>query len=220
MLVRFVHIHEIEKCIFVFLLPSSSGEACVSSLRRFISSRGAPKSFISDNGSAFVSREVQDYVASKYIQWKFNTEAAPWKGGFFERMVKSTKRCLKKVLINTRLTYEELLTFIKEVENTVNNRPLVYMYDDVHQEVLTPNKLLFGRNLDTSASVDEVIVEKDLSKRAKYVTILLEQWWRRWSKDYLTELREHQKITAKTKTNSVEPIIEDVKMFAVKNRSD
>ena len=196
------------RCVFLDLVPYSSGEACVSTLRRFISSRGAPKLFVSDNGSAFISREVQDHVSSKYIRWEFNTEAAPWKGGFFERMIKSVKRCLKKVLINTRLTYEELLTVIKEVENTVNNRPLVYMYDDVHQEVLTPNKLLFGRNLETSASTDEVVIERDLSRRAKYINTLLNQWWRRWSKDYLTELREHQKIVSKT--NSIDPIVGDI----------
>ena len=63
-------------------------------------------------------------------------------------MIKSVKRCLKKVVLNARLNYDKLLTGLKEIENIVNNRPLIYMYDDVNQEVLTSNKLLFGRNLD------------------------------------------------------------------------
>ena len=46
----------------------------------------------------FVSKQVQEFVASKFIQWSFNTEAAPWTGGIFERMIKSVKRCLKKEL--------------------------------------------------------------------------------------------------------------------------
>ena len=37
-------------------------------------------------------------------------------GGFFERMIKSTKCCLKKILGKARLTYEELLTVLTEVE--------------------------------------------------------------------------------------------------------
>ena len=48
-----------------------------------------------------------------------------WTGGFFERMIESVKLCLKKVLFNARLNYEELLTVLKEIENIINNRPLV-----------------------------------------------------------------------------------------------
>ena len=122
------------RCIYLDLVPDCSGESCVLALNRFINSRGAPKLIISDNGSSFVNQDVQKFVASKFIKWNFNTEAAPWKGGFFERMIKSVKRCLKKILINARLSYEELLTVLKEVENVINNRPLIYMYDDVNQD--------------------------------------------------------------------------------------
>ena len=41
--------------IFLDLVYDASAEACISALQRFISSRGAPKAFISDNGSAFIS---------------------------------------------------------------------------------------------------------------------------------------------------------------------
>ena len=197
------------RSVFLDLVSDCSGEACVSVLHRFISCRGAPKIFISDNGSAFVSNLVQDFVAEKGIQWSFNTEAAPWTGGFFERMVKSVKRCLKKMIFNARLTYEELLTVLKEIENVINNRPLIYVYDDVNQEILTPNKLLFGRNLETNANPNyELKIERDLSKRQKYTLTLLNQWWSRWHYDYLTELREYHKFSSK-KRNLV-PTVGDI----------
>ena len=150
--------------IYLDLVPDCSAEACVSALKRFISSRGAPKLFISDNGSNFVSNDVQEFVASKFISWSFNPQAAPWTGGFFERMIKSVKRCLKKVLFNSRLTYEELQTVLKEIENVINNRPLVFLYDEINDNVLTPNKLLFGRNLPVVAASDEIPIEKHLTK--------------------------------------------------------
>ena len=51
---------------------------------------------------------------------------------------KSVKRCLKKVVRNARLTYEELLTVLIEVEGVLNFSPLTYVYDD-DLEPLTPS---------------------------------------------------------------------------------
>ena len=65
------------------------------------------------------------------IQWKFIVEKAPWWGGFWERMVGITKRCLKKTIGRSTLTFEDLLTVFVEIEGTINNRPLTYLYDDI-----------------------------------------------------------------------------------------
>lgn len=46
-------------------------------------------------------------------------------------MVGSTKRCLRKVLGNARLSFDELLTVVVEVEGTLNKRPLTYDYDEM-----------------------------------------------------------------------------------------
>ena len=62
-------------------------------------------------------------------------------------MVKITKRCLKKVLKNSSLSYEELETVLVEVENIVNNRPLTYVDTDTTGEIVTPNHLIYGRSL-------------------------------------------------------------------------
>ena len=59
---------------------------------------------ISDNGKTFkatakgISAMLSDSVvqgcsAKTGIQWSFNLKKAPWWGGLFERMIKSTKRC-------------------------------------------------------------------------------------------------------------------------------
>ena len=135
--------------IYLDLVPDCSGKSCVDALTRFINSRGAPKLAISDNGTAFISKDVQTFASNRGIRWKFNIPNAPWMGGFFERMVKSVKRCLRKMLLNTRLNYEEMLTVLREIENVLNNRPLTFVYNDDLVETLTPNKLLYGRNIET-----------------------------------------------------------------------
>ena len=121
-----------------------------------MSRRGVPKLMVSDNAKTFKSaenklpalfdvKEVQDYFLAKRIQWKYNLEKAPWWGGFWERMVKSTKRCLKKVLKNARLSYDEFPTILIEVEAVLNSRPLAYVEAEGIEEALTPSHLMLGR---------------------------------------------------------------------------
>ena len=72
-------------------------------------------------------------------------------------MVGQVKRCLRKVLGNARLSFDELFTVLTEVENTLNSRPLTYKYDEPGVEMLTPFHLIFGRRLSALA---EGIVDK------------------------------------------------------------
>ena len=63
------------------------------------------------------------------------------------------KSCLKKSIGREKLSFTELLTVLFEVENVLNNRLLCFVYDDDYDDddvsdVLTPNSLLYGRNLD------------------------------------------------------------------------
>ena len=109
-------------------------------------------------------------------------------------MVRCTKGCLKKTLGSARLTYEELLTVPTEVDGVLNSIPLTYVYGDNIEEPLTPSHLMIGRrllyrNLNTppaggscSSSVTEI------ARRAKYLKLLLDHFWNRWQKEYLTEL--------------------------------
>jgi len=57
-----------------------------------------------DNGSNFTAKEVQNFVAGRGIEWRFNLEAAPWQGGFWERLIRSVKKCLKKTILNKTLS--------------------------------------------------------------------------------------------------------------------
>ena len=129
------------------------------------------------------------FVSSKGINWSFNTAAAPWTGGFFERMIRCVKRCLRNVLLNTRITYNKMLTLLKEVENVLNNRPLTYVYSELCEEPLTLNMLLFGRNLQLTAKItdlDSINDVTDACVQSKNVKTLIEHFWRRWCNEYLT----------------------------------
>ena len=123
-----------------------------------------PQRLISDNAKTFapaftvaadhelikamtVDEEVQGYLAGVGVVWQFNLEKAPWTwwGGIFERMVQSTKRCLRKIVGQVRLNYDESLTMVTEVESIINSRPLSYISSDDLDEHLTPSHFLTRR---------------------------------------------------------------------------
>jgi hypothetical protein len=72
------------------------------------------------------SKEVNRYFVNRRITWEFITEKAPWHGGFWERMVRSVKRCLKKAIGRASLSFGELRALLVEIESTLNT----FMYDN------------------------------------------------------------------------------------------
>lgn len=53
--------------------------------------------------------------------------------------------------------------------------------------------MLFGCDLNMENQDDELVVEPNLSYRALHVNKVLDLWWNSWGKDYLVELRKHQR---------------------------
>ena len=99
---------------------------------------------------------------------------------------------LKKILGKSMLSYEELETVLLKIESIINGRPLAYLSEDNLRDALTPNHLMYGRNIRTKSDVvvPESIVH-DFSKRYKYISKLVNDQWKRFSKVYLDELRQH-----------------------------
>ncbi len=104
------------RAVHLELVPDMNAESFKRGLTRLQVRRGVPGLIISDNGKTFKDRKIQNYLIKNGINWKFNVPEAPQSGGFFERMVRSTKRCLRKALRNARLNFEELMTIVTEIK--------------------------------------------------------------------------------------------------------
>jgi len=201
------------RVIHLDLVPDCTGESCIDALKRFVNKHGAPNVIVSDNGKNFISKDVQEFAVNQGITWKFNIENAPWYGGIYERLVRSVKRCLRKILTNSRISYDQMLTTLCEIENVLNNRPLTYLYSENDMiEPITPNKLLHGHNIYTFVNENRDIKQvngMDIAvKRYHYICKLLEHFWCRWHREYLVELREHQK--SQSRNSSFHPHVGDV----------
>ena len=129
------------RAVHLELTPSLSVPAFLRAFRRYASRRGLPALLISDNAKTFRAscaeirklcraEEVLRYLTDNQITWQFIVEKAPWWGGFWERLIRSVKRPLRRVIGRANLTYDELQTLVIEIEGLINARPITYMYDD------------------------------------------------------------------------------------------
>ena len=198
------------RAVHLELVNNLEAPTFLLAFRRFIGRRGAPKLVISDNAKAFKAAETKKFLQDRGISWQFNMPRAPWTGGVFERMIKSTKRCLKKVLLRSSLNFHELSTMLIEVENMINNRPLTYIDTDGIDETLTPNHLIHGRRLPifNHDPVTNPNTKCSTQRRFLYRSKVLKDFVKRWEISYLAQLRQSNRehktnVTRLPKLNDV-----------------
>ena len=202
------------RAVHLELAPDLSVSSFLLLFRRFVGRRGLPVTIFSDNAKTFKtsskhilkiarSSEVIRFLGDKRVTWKFIVERAPWWGGFWERLIQSVKRSLRKSIGRSNLTYEQLSTLIVEVESIINSRPLTYIFDDREgiTGCLTPSHLLNGRRICTmpnSAHFEVVSTYQSLTSKLRHHRHLLDQFVKRWRRDYLLNLRENHSLKAKS----------------------
>lgn len=198
------------RAVYLDLLLDQSFEEFLTSLKEFIARRGSQRRFIQiifpvHAAAKWIKRawneeRLQDYLAKMEIMWQFNLSRAPWWGGQFERLVGLVKQTLFKVMGKSYLSTKELKSLLMDVETTLNNRPLGYIEDDIQQVILTPNVMMFGQPVIVPDIEDTEEDENlDLKKRYKHLKACKDRVWRRWSEEYLKQLRERHNMKHKSK---------------------
>ena len=66
------------------------------------------------------------FVNSRGTKWQFTLPSTPSWNGMFERMIRSMKKCLKKLLGRSRVDYEQLLTLLAEIQTVI--KQLVFLF--------------------------------------------------------------------------------------------
>ena len=113
----------------------------------------------------------------------YSAPTASW-GGWWERMVATTKRCLRKVLGRAQVDEEELQTILVGIEATLNSRPFIQDDDDS----LTPAHFLTGEKVTTIPHGPEPVRTENLTRFFRHHQRLTEALWRRWKRGYLLQL--------------------------------
>lgn len=93
------------------------------------------------------------------------------------------------------LTYDELGTILAEIEAILNSRPLTPMTNDPNDlQPLTPGHFLVGKPLTCINDVNIPFTSK--TKMWHKIVGLRNEFWKRWSKEYIAELQIRKKWTS------------------------
>lgn len=168
----------VTRAIHLELVSDMTTENFLLAFRRFLSRRGFCNTIYSDNARTFKraqkelkvlwnslsSNELQEFFAEKWITWKFIVEKAAWWGGMWERLVRSVKTCLRKVIGKSSLSYEEIETILTEVEAVINSRSITFTHTSSDEPVpLTPSHFLIGQHLTTLPATQYQLYQTQIS---------------------------------------------------------
>lgn len=100
----------------------------------------------------------------------------------------------KKVINSALLNFEELYTLLLQAEACLNSRPLTKLSSDPSEHsALTPAHFLIGGPLQSFSEQPDKMTVMSLSRRWQLIQRLRNQFWNRWSTEYLHLLQPRSK---------------------------
>ncbi|XP_015121522.1 uncharacterized protein LOC107044229 [Diachasma alloeum] len=227
----FVFVCMVSKAVHIELATDLSTEGFVSAFRTFVSRKGVPGHVYSNNGTNFfgANRELSElyelistpdfkeivgnYAFSGRIDWHFNPPLSPHLEGIWEAAVKRFKLHLKRILKDHKFTYEQLNTFLIEIEAILNSRPLCTLSADPNDPLaITPAHLLIDRPFNALPEKSFLSVPDNPFSTYNFITKAKQDFWNKWHKEYLHELQTRHKwqdSTAELKLGSVVLLMDD-----------
>lgn len=198
------------KAVHLEVVIDLSTPAFIAAYRRFISRRGLVQNLYSDCGSNFkgaekrITRSMVDQenewneIMSKELAefkttWHFNPPGSPHFGGLWEAGVKSVKHHLKRIVGNTKLTYDEFETVLLQIEACLNSRPLCRSNDFKDCIVITPAHFLIQDSLLSLPDDNLLTNNTSLSNRWDLLQKMVQDFWKIWNHEYLNTVRQRQK---------------------------
>ncbi|XP_018306518.1 uncharacterized protein [Mycetomoellerius zeteki] len=202
------------KAVHLEIVSDLTTDGFLAALRRFAARRGLPEHIYSDNGTNFVGasnqlkevyallnsenhkHRINKFASDRRIVWHFIPPAAPHFGGLWESTVKLFKHHFRRVVGDSLFTFEELNTFVAEVEGILNSRPITTLSSDPNDmSVLTPAHCLIGKPLTALPEGDLTCVPANRLSTWQHITKVRQDFWARWYLEYLNELQIRHKWT-------------------------
>ena len=199
------------KEIHLELVSDLSTPAFIAAFKRFTSRRGHCAHLYSDCGTNFIGanfelkrmlnkcksslpNEILEYLSLENTEWHFIPPGSPHFGCLWEAGVRSVKYHIKRVLGQTKLTFEEYATLLTQVECCLNSRPISAMSDSPDDlSALTPGHFLVFE--PPVVIPHENLLDTPINRlnRWQHIEHMLQSFWQRWKIEYLTNLQHRYK---------------------------
>lgn len=208
------------RAIHLELIPDMSCASFLLAFTRFCNFYSIPEAVYSDNASTFLQAmgvlskskandDFESYLLKNNIRHVRIPLYSAWVGAHYERMIKTIKSCLYKVIGRQHMDYFQAITLFSDIQQSINSRPLTYRNNDDHSyRILTPNSFLqcdTGRSLVFSAIPGE---EVNVANRRTLVKVLdarealFDKFKELWRDEYLLSLREVNRNMFQTDWNN------------------
>lgn len=199
----------VTRAIHIELVSALSSAAFIAAYKRFTARRGICSDLYSDNGTNFVGAEAElrkafkeaktaSHISSELANigttWHFSPPLSPHFNGISESGIRSIKHHLRRIVGESTLTFEEMCTFLAQVEACLNSRPLYPLTNDPNDVIaLTPGHFLIGEAPTTVPEPNFLQIPVNRLSRWQLLQQKLQSFWKRWSVEYLHHLQQRQK---------------------------
>ena len=212
----------VSRAVLIEMAAALDTDSFINVLHRFLARRGQVNLIRSDNGSNLVGAEkelrlslhkwnqaqIESFLLQKGIFWNFNAPTASHHGGVWERLIRSTRRIMLGLTKEQVLSDDGLATLLTEVVSILNGRPLARTSTDPKDlTCLTPNHLLLLKDQQSLPPGIFSAHDNYVRRRWRQVQFLSDQFWKRWTREYLTLLQERQKWLSPTRNVHVGDIV-------------
>ena len=201
----------ITRGVALYPLPDMTLDSVVYALLKCHSQFPSLKKLVSDNGTNFkgANREIQEAIKSwneneindklseNGLEWSFGPANCGHFGGLWERMVGITKNAMKACMNRKTLSIDAFDALCASTAGIMNRRPLTRATNDINEmTVLSPAHFIYPYNeINSSTNIVPPIPESGESLRSAWneVREILDIYWERWRKEYLTTLIQRKK---------------------------
>ena len=214
------------RAVHIEVADSLETDSFIQALRRFICRRRPVREIRCDRGTNFIGAEaelkkaideiddqkVKAELLKAKIDWIKNPASASNFGDVWERQIRSVRNVMSGLIREhgNRLDEESLRTFLCEAESIINNRPLTAetLCDPLSVPPLSPSMLLTGKTRLVLPPPGE-FKREDLYCRRKWrrTQHLAQEFWSRWSKEYLQQLQARIKWTRSKRNFKVRDVV-------------
>jgi hypothetical protein len=187
------------------VMEDYSTDSFILAFIRFSCRYGYPCSLLPDPGSQLVKGCKDMILSFSDIRHKLSVEygvsfqtcpvGAHYVHGKVERKIKMIKLSIEKELNNRRLSVVQWETLGQQIANSINNLPLGIgnkSADLENLDILTPNRLLLGRNNNRGPTAP-LVLSRDVKKIVQMNNDIFKVWFNSWLISYVPTLMESPK---------------------------